>query len=57
MSNKEPDIAPTTLLTCLGPAGACKWPACTCYDPKGPKACAAKPRKFTPRANAQRGFD
>ena len=40
----------------LGPVGQCKWPACECYAPNGPKACV-KAKPLSPRAPISRAYD
>lgn len=55
---KPGETAPSALQRCLGPAGLCRWPACRCYDPQGPKDCQYQPlRMLGPRAPITKGIE
>lgn len=49
----------SALNTRLGPAGLCKWPACSCYSPQGPQECRVQPRQSNqrPRHPVTRAYD
>lgn len=44
MQNQDTETKPSALLTCLGPAGQCRWPACT-------RKSTPRPRYPVTRAN------
>lgn len=55
---KLDETTPSALQECLGPVGLCRWPACRCYDPQGPKDCQYLPRRtLGPRAPITKGIE